>query len=78
MPSDNRIAVSDTTARQIKDVSWNGETRRILVLETTYQEDEKTTTKTTTWVLENGGFLFHEGEKYSLHLTTKEKALNIR
>lgn len=77
-PTKNRIVISDVEAQEIKNVTWEGETRRVLVLETTAKEDEKTTTRTTSWLVDNGGLLFHEGTDFSLHRTTREKALNIR
>ncbi len=78
LPAKNCVAVSDVAAKEIRNVSWDGKTRRVLVLETTSKEDGKATTRTTSWVLDNEGFLFHEGRDYSLHRTTKEKALSIR
>lgn len=77
VPAKNIIIRSEIMAKEIMQVNWNGENKRVLVLESTSLENGKPVSKTTSWMLENGELLFTQDRNYSVHLTTKEKALSM-
>ena len=77
VPAKNIITRSEIMAKEIMQVKWNGENKRVLVLESTSLENGKPGSKTTSWMLENGELLFTQDRNYSVHLTTKEKALGM-
>jgi len=78
VPSINTIVHVEVLAKSFKNVFWNGATKRVLTLEMTSKQKGEIISKTTSWILENGELLFSQAKDYSLHLTTKEKALSIK